>query len=68
MNFSAWSIRNPIPAILLFIMLGLTGLMCFKWMKIQQTQRFVKQAAAPRRIRIIRREMQELMLEYNFGY
>ncbi|ENV06342.1 hypothetical protein F967_01313 [Acinetobacter sp. CIP 102637] len=36
MNFSAWSIRNPIPAILLFIMLGLTGLMCFKWMKIQQ--------------------------------
>lgn len=36
MNFSAWSIRNPIPSILLFIMLGLTGLMCFKWMKIQQ--------------------------------
>lgn len=36
MNFSAWSIRNPIPAILLFIMLGLAGLMCFHWMKIQQ--------------------------------
>ncbi|MEG0488054.1 MAG: efflux RND transporter permease subunit [Acinetobacter sp.] len=36
MNFSAWSIRNPIPGILLFIMLGLAGLMCFHWMKIQQ--------------------------------
>ncbi|WP_111858383.1 efflux RND transporter permease subunit [Acinetobacter sp. CFCC 10889] len=36
MNFSAWSIRNPIPAILLFIMLGLAGFMCFHWMKIQQ--------------------------------
>ena len=36
MNFSAWSIRNPIPSILLFIMLGLAGLMCFHWMKIQQ--------------------------------
>lgn len=36
MNFSAWSIRNPIPSILLFIMLGLTGLLCFHWMKIQQ--------------------------------
>ncbi len=36
MNFSAWSIKNPIPGILLFIMLGLAGLMCFHWMKIQQ--------------------------------
>ncbi|WP_427927770.1 efflux RND transporter permease subunit [Acinetobacter guillouiae] len=36
MNFSAWSIKNPIPSILLFIMLGLAGLMCFHWMKIQQ--------------------------------
>ena len=36
MNFSAWSIRNPIPSILLFIMLALTGLLCFHWMKIQQ--------------------------------
>lgn len=36
MNISAWSIRNPIPGILLFIMLGLTGFMCFHWMKIQQ--------------------------------
>ena len=36
MNFSAWSIRNPIPSILLFIMLSITGLLCFHWMKIQQ--------------------------------
>lgn len=36
MNFSAWSIKNPIPSILLFIMLSLAGLMCFSWMKIQQ--------------------------------
>ncbi|MEC7119293.1 MAG: efflux RND transporter permease subunit [Pseudomonadota bacterium] len=36
MNFSAWSIRNPIPSILLFAMLSLAGLMCFHWMKIQQ--------------------------------
>lgn len=36
MNFSAWSIRNPIPSILLFMMLGLAGLLCFHWMKIQQ--------------------------------
>lgn len=36
MNFSAWSIRNPIPSILLFTMLSLAGLMCFSWMKIQQ--------------------------------
>ena len=36
MNVSAWSIRNPIPAILLFIMLTLAGVMAFKAMKIQQ--------------------------------
>lgn len=36
MNVSAWSIRNPIPSILLFIMLSLAGLLCFHWMKIQQ--------------------------------
>jgi len=35
MNFSAWSIRNPIPAVLLFIMLTLAGLMAFRAMKIQ---------------------------------
>jgi len=35
MNVSAWSIRNPIPAVLGFIMLALMGLMAFKAMKIQ---------------------------------
>ena len=35
MNVSAWSIRNPIPAVLLFVMLTLLGLMGFKSMKIQ---------------------------------
>jgi multidrug efflux pump subunit AcrB len=36
MNVSAWSIRNPIPAVLLFILLTLTGVMLFRAMKIQQ--------------------------------
>ncbi|RLJ68023.1 efflux RND transporter permease subunit [Sulfurisoma sediminicola] len=36
MNVSAWSIRNPIPAVLLFIMITLFGVMAFKGMKIQQ--------------------------------
>ena len=36
MNVSAWSIRNPIPSVMLFIMLSLAGLLCFHWMKIQQ--------------------------------
>ncbi len=35
MNVSAWSIRNPIPSILLFAMLTLLGLMGFRAMKIQ---------------------------------
>jgi multidrug efflux pump subunit AcrB len=35
MNVSSWSIRNPIPAILLFILLTLAGLASFKAMKIQ---------------------------------
>ena len=35
MNVSAWSIRNPIPSVLLFILLTLAGLMAFKAMKIQ---------------------------------
>jgi multidrug efflux pump subunit AcrB len=35
MNVSTWSIRNPIPSVLLFIMLTLLGLMSFNWMKIQ---------------------------------
>ena len=35
-NVSAASIRNPIPALLLFIMLTLAGLLGFRAMKIQQ--------------------------------
>lgn len=35
MNLSTWSIRNPIPSLLLFILLTLLGLMSFKAMKIQ---------------------------------
>ncbi len=35
MNVSAWSIRNPIPAVLTFVMLTLVGVMAFKAMKIQ---------------------------------
>ena len=34
-NVSTWSIRNPIPAILLFIMLTLVGLLSFHQMRIQ---------------------------------
>jgi len=36
MNVSAWSIRKPIPSILLFVMLTLVGLVAFQRMKIQQ--------------------------------
>ena len=36
MNVSAWSIRNPIPAVLLFVMLTLFGVFAFRAMKIQQ--------------------------------
>jgi multidrug efflux pump subunit AcrB len=36
MNVSAWSIRNPIPAVMLFVMLTAIGLMGFKAMKVQQ--------------------------------
>ncbi|WP_372527336.1 efflux RND transporter permease subunit [Piscinibacter sp.] len=35
-NVSAWCIRNPIPSVLLFIMLCLGGLVSFKAMKVQQ--------------------------------
>ncbi|HEX6703925.1 MAG TPA: efflux RND transporter permease subunit [Albitalea sp.] len=35
-NVSAWCIRNPIPSVLLFIMLTLVGLMSFRSMKVQQ--------------------------------
>ncbi len=34
-NVSAWSIRNPTPAILLFVMLTLAGLIGFRAMKVQ---------------------------------
>ncbi|HEY0956970.1 MAG TPA: efflux RND transporter permease subunit, partial [Roseateles sp.] len=35
-NVSRWSIANPVPAIMLFIMLTVAGLYGFKQMKIQQ--------------------------------
>ncbi|EJC82998.1 cation/multidrug efflux pump [Rhizobium leguminosarum bv. trifolii WSM2297] len=35
MNFSSWSIRNPVPAILLFAMLAVGGLLAFKHLPIQ---------------------------------
>ncbi len=35
-NVSAWSIRNPIPSLLFFLMLTLVGVMGFMGMKIQQ--------------------------------
>jgi len=35
MNVSSWCIRNPIPAVLLFMVLSLVGLMGFSGMKIQ---------------------------------
>ena len=37
MNVSSWSIRNPIPAILLFLLLTIVGLMGFRAMKIQNS-------------------------------
>lgn len=35
MNFSAWSIRNPVPAILLFVMLTVAGLFAFSTARVQ---------------------------------
>jgi multidrug efflux pump subunit AcrB len=35
MNFSAFSIRNPVPAILLFAMLAVGGLLAFKHLPVQ---------------------------------
>lgn len=35
MNFSAWTIRQPIPAILLFVILVLLGLATFRTLRIQ---------------------------------
>ncbi|MFZ2653164.1 MAG: efflux RND transporter permease subunit [Burkholderiaceae bacterium] len=34
-NVSSWSIRTPVPSVLLFIMLSIIGLMSFRMMKIQ---------------------------------
>ncbi len=36
MNLSAWSIKNPIPALMLFVMLSFAGMLAFKAMKVQQ--------------------------------
>ena len=36
MNVSAWSIRNPIPAVMLFVMLTFGGFFSFKAMKVQK--------------------------------
>jgi multidrug efflux pump subunit AcrB len=35
MNFSAWSIRSPVPAILLFAMLTVCGLLAFRHLAVQ---------------------------------
>ncbi|MDP9902500.1 efflux RND transporter permease subunit [Variovorax ginsengisoli] len=35
MNVSAWSIRNPIPAVMLFVLLTVGGLLSFNAMKVQ---------------------------------
>ena len=35
MNVSAWSIKNPIPALMLFVLLSFAGLLSFKAMKVQ---------------------------------
>ena len=35
MNVSAWSIRNPVPALMLFVLLTLGGLFAFHSMKVQ---------------------------------
>lgn len=35
MNFSAWSIRNPVPAILLFVLLTVGGLLAFDQLSVQ---------------------------------
>ena len=36
MNVSAWSIKNPIPAVMLFVLLSFAGLVAFNSMKVQQ--------------------------------
>ncbi len=39
MNFSTWSIRNPVPAVLLFILLTATGLIAFDRLSVQEFSR-----------------------------
>ena len=46
MNVSAWSIRNPIPAAMLFVMLTLAGLFSFQAMVLAQTVLVVPVVAA----------------------
>ncbi|MEO7938412.1 MAG: efflux RND transporter permease subunit, partial [Burkholderiaceae bacterium] len=36
LNVSSWSIRNPIPAVMLFVLLCFAGLLSFNAMKVQQ--------------------------------
>ena len=36
MNVSTWSIKNPIPALMLFVLLCFGGLLSFNAMKVQQ--------------------------------
>jgi multidrug efflux pump subunit AcrB len=36
LNVSSWSIRNPIPAVMLFVMLCFAGVLSFNAMKVQQ--------------------------------
>ena len=36
MKFSAWSIKNPTPAIMFFVMVTVAGLASFATMKVQQ--------------------------------
>ncbi len=36
MNVSSWSIKNPIPAVMLFVMLTFAGMLAFNSMKVQQ--------------------------------
>lgn len=36
MNLSAWSIKNPIPAVMLFVLLSFAGLLSYQSMKVQQ--------------------------------
>ena len=35
MNLSAWSIRNPVPALMVFVLLTFAGLLSFNTMKVQ---------------------------------